>query len=264
MASKYDKVAGQLRERITSGEWSAGSRLPAETDLMAEYPVSLNTLRRALDALAGEALIEKKHGVGTFVRVPRVRITRTTDRYQWEKDRVHLPEEERRLSGSTERDTGLTPDDLAIAATFQDVPADPKMAALFGVPEGTTLLRRVHRTRRHGDQALFGIGMSYLVKAMVEPNPDLLDAKNEPWPGGTQHQLSTVGIEVDRIIDDVTARPPTADEVDALDLGPGVVVIEIQKMSVDTQGRVVEISYAAWPADRTQLRYETQLKRWES
>jgi GntR family transcriptional regulator len=264
VATKYDRIADRLRERIASGEWAPGTRMPSETELMADYPVSLNTLRRALDTLDGEALIEKRHGIGTFVRIPRARITRTTDRYQWEKDRVHLPESERSLSGSTEQDTGLDTVDLAITATYEEVPADPKMAGLFGVAEGTTLLRRVHRTRQHGDHALFGIGMSYVVKDMVKSNPDLLDPSKEPWPGGTQHQLYTVGIEVDQIVDEVTARPPTSEEATALDIGSGVAVIEIQKISIDTLGRVVEVSYAAWPGDRTQLRYVTQLKKWQS
>ncbi len=40
---------------------------------------------------------------------------------------------------------------------------------------------------------------SWLVYDLVASNPDLLDPSNEPWPGGTQHQLSTVGIELARI-----------------------------------------------------------------
>ena len=264
MATKYDRIADDLRAKIANREWVPGSRLPIETDLMADYRVSLNTLRRALDALYAEGLIEKRHGTGNFVRIPRHRIARTTERYQWEKDRVHLSENERRASGATEHDTGLTSTDLAISATYEDIPADEMLAGLFSVPVGTTLVRRVHKTRRHDDDALFGVGMSYMVKDIIKKNPDLLDPSKEPWPGGTQHQLFTIGIELDRIIDEVTARPPTAEEASALDIGPGVSVLEIQKTSIDTSGRVVEVSYAAWPGNRTLARYTTQLKRWDS
>jgi GntR family transcriptional regulator len=90
-----------------------------------------------------------------------------------------------------------------------------------------------------------------------------LDAANEPWPGGTQSQLNTVGIEVDHIIDELTARPPYADESTKLDLEPGVAVIVLWKTSVDITGRVVEVSEVILPGDRTQIEYTTQLKRWK-
>src|SRR4051794_7062516 len=96
MASKYDRIAADLRQRIRSGELPAGERLSAETALMERYKVSLVTMRRALDLVEAEGLIERRHGIGNFVRAPRPRVRRTTDRHQWEKDRVHLPESERR------------------------------------------------------------------------------------------------------------------------------------------------------------------------
>ena len=42
--------------------------MPAETRLAAEYGVALGTLRRALELLAEQGLIERRHGKGTFVR----------------------------------------------------------------------------------------------------------------------------------------------------------------------------------------------------
>src|SRR4051794_38689352 len=109
MAAKYDSIAGDLRRRVQLGEWAPGERLPnEEPDLTTEYKVSLNTLRRALDLLAAEGLIDKRQGIGNFVRPPRQRMRRTPERYHWEKSRVPLPESERRTTGATEQDTGLS------------------------------------------------------------------------------------------------------------------------------------------------------------
>jgi len=97
---------------------------------------------------------------------------------------------------------------------------------------------------------------------MAAANPELLDANNEPWPGGTHHQLRTIGIEIDRIVDEITARPPQGDEIERLGIRHGVAVLVLRKTSIDTTGRVVEVSDVTMPGDRTVMVYETQLERW--
>ena len=66
--SRYGALAAALRERIVRGEWPPATALPAETSLASEHGVALGTLRRALELLADQGLIERRHGKGTFVR----------------------------------------------------------------------------------------------------------------------------------------------------------------------------------------------------
>ncbi len=66
--SRYAALAAALRTRIVAGEWPAGSALPAEQMLAAQHSVALGTLRRALELMAEQGLIERIHGRGTFVR----------------------------------------------------------------------------------------------------------------------------------------------------------------------------------------------------
>jgi GntR family transcriptional regulator len=143
------------------------------------------------------------------------------------------------------------------------IDAPPEVAARFNVDSGTQLLKRVYRTRAKSEVAPLSLVTSYLLLDHVSTNPELLEAANEPWPGGTQSQLFTVGIEVDRIDDEITARPPYADESAALDLEPGVAVLVLWKTSVDVTGRVVEVSEVILPGDRTKIVYSTQLERWK-
>ncbi len=56
-----------LRERILNGALEPGSRLPGELSIAAEYGVSRVTVRRALDTLANDGLIDRRPGSGTFV-----------------------------------------------------------------------------------------------------------------------------------------------------------------------------------------------------
>jgi GntR family transcriptional regulator len=57
-----------LRERILNGELEPGARLPGELAIAAEFKISRVTVRRALDTLAGDGLIDRRPGSGTFVR----------------------------------------------------------------------------------------------------------------------------------------------------------------------------------------------------
>jgi GntR family transcriptional regulator len=67
--SLYRQVETILREKIADGELRPGGRVPAEAALSAEYGVSRDTVRQALDALERDNLIDRQVGRGTFVRV---------------------------------------------------------------------------------------------------------------------------------------------------------------------------------------------------
>lgn len=64
---KARRVYLLLRDAILGGKHPAGSLLPSEQRLAALHDVSRVTVRRALDALSGEGLIEKRAGAGSMV-----------------------------------------------------------------------------------------------------------------------------------------------------------------------------------------------------
>ncbi|MFC7305925.1 GntR family transcriptional regulator [Streptomyces monticola] len=262
MAKVYERIADDIRQRIRAGELSPGDRLPAETKLAEEFRKSVPTIQNALRVLVDEGLVEKQHGRGTFVRKPRARTLRNNSRHQWEKSRARAPQAVRQETGATEHDTGLEIDELVFSAAYREIKADKRLAEIFGVPEKTALLERTYRTRYAGDTAPFALNTSYLVRSSVESNPDLLDDANEPWPGGTQNQLFTVGIELGRIEERITARPPGHEEAEELELPPGTSVLVLHKTSYDTNDRVVEMSDVILPGDRTELLFTTSLERW--
>lgn len=67
---KARRVYLALHNRIMSGAVGRGARLPGEPALAAEHGVARVTVRRALDRLAHDGLIERRPGAGTFVRAP--------------------------------------------------------------------------------------------------------------------------------------------------------------------------------------------------
>jgi DNA-binding FadR family transcriptional regulator len=63
-----DSVALRLRERIVSGEWPIGSKIPTEPELTTLLGVGRNTVREAVQSLVHGGLLERKQGSGTYVR----------------------------------------------------------------------------------------------------------------------------------------------------------------------------------------------------
>lgn len=264
MARKYERVADDLRRKILRGELTPGEQLQAQTSLAERYRVSLPTVQQALGVLEAEGLLDAVHGIGTYVRANKQPLRRKADRYQWEKNRALLSEQERKATGGTEHDTGLSVTDLEFHSEYQVEEADHDIAEALGIEPGTRLLHRTYRTSIKSEGVVISMSDSYLVYDLVAANPELLDAGNEPWPGGTHHQLRTVGIEIDHVTDEVSARPPRGDETELLGIKPGVAVLTLRKTSYDTTGRAIEVAYAIMPGDRTILTFDTKLERWPS
>ncbi|QBD78052.1 GntR family transcriptional regulator [Ktedonosporobacter rubrisoli] len=64
----YTQILDEFRERIISGEFAAGDRLPTELEIAKRYHSSRGTVRQALSALVNEGFLERIQGSGTFVR----------------------------------------------------------------------------------------------------------------------------------------------------------------------------------------------------
>lgn len=63
---KYFDLMEDLRKQILSGEIKPGEKLPSENQLSAQYEVSRQTVRKALQMLQNEGYIYAEHGRGTF------------------------------------------------------------------------------------------------------------------------------------------------------------------------------------------------------
>jgi GntR family transcriptional regulator len=63
----YVKVAMSLRAGIARGDWKIGELLPPFEDLAQRYGVALNTIRKAIQMIASDALVSSGRGRGTRV-----------------------------------------------------------------------------------------------------------------------------------------------------------------------------------------------------
>lgn len=70
---RYRTIADELRRKVEAGEYGAGGLLPSEAELSAEHDVSRVTVRKALELLRDEGLIDARQGFGWFVASDPVR-----------------------------------------------------------------------------------------------------------------------------------------------------------------------------------------------
>ncbi|WP_406318894.1 GntR family transcriptional regulator [Streptosporangium sp. NBC_01639] len=228
----YLRVADHLREQIASGDLAPGVKLPPQRVLAEQHGVSDILIRRALDILRNEGLVESRQGSGTFVRErpPARRIS--MDRYRVDAG----PQDTPRTSFT--HDADITWLQYRLDKAYRWVEADTRLADLFGVKAGARVLERRFVFYAAGEPSQ--MSRSCLLAADVEGTA-VADPHNEPWPGGNTGQLRTLGIEVDGITEETAVRMPTPDEAGMLRIGAGVPVFSVTRQT-HSRGRVVEVA----------------------
>jgi len=67
---RYQRLRDQIAREIARKVWRPGQAIPTETELAASHGIAIGTVRRAIDMLVADGLVERSQGRGTFVRRP--------------------------------------------------------------------------------------------------------------------------------------------------------------------------------------------------
>ncbi|MDT0265574.1 GntR family transcriptional regulator [Streptomyces sp. DSM 44915] len=229
---QYQRIAHDLRQQITERQLSPGDRLPSEHQLSTRYGVGVPTVRQAMALLEMEGLVDKQHGKGTFVRAPRPRTQYRDDRHTW-------------------ADWQPTPEHLTQHTTHRTT-ADHQLSALLAVPVATVLTEHRYTTR------VLDHAPHILVRAYVHPDieADLIaGTAPSPWGDDLHQALVAAGVELAEVTERVTARPPTAEEAQAMNLSGGIALLEITRTTTDTTGRVAAAAVLRFAGDRAEAIY---------
>jgi GntR family transcriptional regulator len=256
------RIADDIRGKIETGELRPDDQLPTLPALAAQWSCSVTSARGAMALLRSQGLISGGRGQPLRVRVKPRMVIRDNRRHQAEKDLALASLDDRRRHGEAEDDLGEDLQALDFRSEYRDVPASAGLAAVFGVEPGTMLKRKLYETRDKSGWTRRAYSVSYTPVSLLEANPELLTDDCEPWPGGAMHQFRTLGIEIAEVVDEVRAIMPTTVDVQRWALEPGVPLLAVRRISIDTDKRVVEVSDAYYPADRTTLRFATPLTPW--
>jgi GntR family transcriptional regulator len=65
---RYQKLRDDFVLKIARQEWPAGEAIPGQEELAKSYGIAVGTVRKAVDLLVAEGLLERIQGRGTFVR----------------------------------------------------------------------------------------------------------------------------------------------------------------------------------------------------
>lgn len=66
----YQRLRDAMIARIVGGAWMPGSAIPSETEIAKANGVAIGTVRKAVDTLVAEGVLDRMQGRGTFVRRP--------------------------------------------------------------------------------------------------------------------------------------------------------------------------------------------------
>ncbi len=68
----YHQLKAYIEAQISTGAWTAGERVPSESELGDRFQISRTTVRQAIGELVNEGLLTRIQGKGTFVSQPRI------------------------------------------------------------------------------------------------------------------------------------------------------------------------------------------------
>lgn len=117
--SRHSRMRAVLHEALAAGCWSPGDRLPSERDLAQALGLSLGTVQKALNRLADERLLVRRHGRGTFVSGNVSQASRLVHfRFVGDDGSAIVPVYAEALDRSIVRSQGLWSEFLQPASTF--------------------------------------------------------------------------------------------------------------------------------------------------
>lgn len=219
---RYRAIADELRRRVGAGAFAAGQLLPSESELGTEFAASRVTVRRALEMLRDEGLVDARQGFGWFVAAAPLR-----------QSLGRLATIEAQLV-----DGGIRPERRILEFAFE------KAARSVKAVLGADNVLRVKRLNLADGQPFALVTVwcraelgQHLSRADVERSPfyELLDV---PLKGATQ----TIG-----------ADAASAEDSRLLGVPVGSPVLRCTRTTTDVDGRAVLLSEHVFPAHRTEF-----------
>jgi GntR family transcriptional regulator len=211
----YRQVYDYLVKQIADSAWRPGDALPPEQTLAEQLRVSHGTVRKALDALATENLVERRQGKGTFV------LGHTQERALFRFFRMAEPGGARVVPTSVE-------------ISLKRRPARAPEAQKLGLQRGDPIVDLL-RTRWVDDRAV--ILERNILPLKVFPDLD----RQAPLPNTLYAMFhQKYGINVVSAEEELRAELATADDAQHLPLAIGSPLLHVERLALALDGSRVE------------------------
>jgi GntR family transcriptional regulator len=217
---RYQTIADELRARVVGA--ASNVLLPSESDLSTEFGVSRVTVRRALETLRQEGLVESRQGFGWSV------VGRPLQQHLGGLETI-----EGQLAAR-----GIKPERRVLEFAFEPAPARVRDVI------DSELVLRVRRLNL-ADGAPFAV-VTVWCPAELGHQLSRRDVEEHPF-------YTLLGIELRGATQTIGADAATADEATLLGIPLSSPVLRCERVTTDTTGRPVLISQHVFPAHRTEF-----------
>ncbi|MDQ1423547.1 MAG: GntR family transcriptional regulator [Acidimicrobiaceae bacterium] len=219
---RYRDIAQNLRDRVAAGEFGAGRLLPSEAELSDGYGASRVTVRRALELLRDEGLIDARQGLGWFVATDPLRQTLG-----------RLATIEAQLAES-----GRRPERRILE--FEFTRADGDVRAVLGVEQ----VLRVRRVNLADDEP-FAV-VTVWCPADLGNRLSRADVERSPF-------YELLGVRLGGATQTIAAAAAEADDARLLRIPGASPVLKCRRVTRDVDGRAVLFSEYVFPGHRTEF-----------
>ncbi|MCJ2183456.1 GntR family transcriptional regulator [Novosphingobium sp. 1949] len=230
---RYLRLQRLIRKAIEGRRLPPGAALPSERDLCDQYGLSRVTIRKAIDGLVGDGILERRQGAGTFVRA----------------DKADLAE-----AGRVEKSiTALSSfsEDMAARGRRSESRWIEKVEATVSTDEAMTLglspgSRVFHLQRiRYGDGETMAIERAVVAGWALRSIEDVGDS--------LYAALDTMGNRPVRALQRVRAISFGQEHADLLGVKVGDPCLLIERRAFLADGRIVEVTYSYYRGDAYDL-----------
>lgn len=204
----YDQIKVLLTQSLIGGEWRPGDMIPSEIDLAGRFKVSQGTVRKAIDSLAGENILIRRQGKGTFV---------ATHNEEGIKLRFL------RLTAASGQKEVLQNELMSCKKTK----ADTKMAAVLEIKAGAALIEIKRLLTFSGRPLIYDH-----IAIPAAPFKGVNSSRIEENKGSLYSMYETeYGIRMIRAEERLTAVAANSDVAEALHLKLGAPLLSIERVS---------------------------------
>ncbi|MFD4996387.1 GntR family transcriptional regulator [Streptomyces buecherae] len=242
----YLRVAGELRQKIVTGDLPPRTRLPSQARIREEYGVSDTVALEARKVLMAEGLVEGRSGSGTYVRerpVPR-RLIRTGYRTVADCTTFRQEQADETVPGTWD------------ASSMQEE-ATSDIAARLLIEPGERVMRTRYVFRAFNEPVM--LSTSWEPLSITGRTPVLLPEEGPLAGRGVVDRMAAIDLVVDNVVEEVSARPGLAEETHALGGVPGHAVLVISR-TYYAGGRPVETADVVTSADRHRVAYHLPVR----
>ncbi len=226
---KARRVYLLIRDEISNGAFREGALLPGENRLAEQFGVSRITVRRALDALALDGMIEKRTGAGSVVLPNATETPIAAD-----------------FAGLIPQLVEIDRSTTARLLSFSYGPAPAPVAEALALSAGERVQAAV-RVRLSDGQPFSHLTTH--VPADIAENYDESDLATQPL----FRLLERSGVQVDSATQSVSAALATPDVAEALGVSVGAPLLSLRRVVRDDTGRGVEHLSALYRPDLFRL-----------